>query len=164
MQLMKSTKLVMMAISVATILAAPLANASTGFNFGANIAKTTTSGYGNSSDFGFTAGYDLNQSLGLEAGYESLMGYEMTMWSVSGLGRYQLTNHIHLLGRLGLAHWTESPTGRHNASGTDPLLGLGLSYSLTPAMSIRTEYQFVPNSGGLGTSLDTLLIGVNYRF
>ncbi len=143
---------------------APLANAGTGFNLAANIAKTTTSGYGNSSDFGFTAGYDLNPSLGLEVGYESLMGYEMTMWSVSGLGRYHLTNHLSLLGRLGLAHWTESPTGRHNATGTDPLLGLGLSYALTPAMSIRTEYQFVPNSGGLGTSLDTLLLGINYRF
>jgi opacity protein-like surface antigen len=161
---MKSKKLLMAAFFLVSVLAAPLANANTGFNLAANIAKTTTSGYGNSSDFGFTAGYDLNPSLGLEVGYESLMGYEMTMWSVSGLGRYHLTNHLSLLGRLGLAHWTESPTGRHNATGTNPLLGLGLSYALTPAMSIRTEYQFVPNSGGLGTSLDTLLLGINWHF
>ncbi len=161
---MKSIQLLTASLLTAVIVAAPTAYASTGFNLAANIAKTTTSGYGNSSDFGFTAGYDFNPSLGLEVGYESLMGYEMTMWSVSGLGRYHLTDHLSLLGRLGLAHWTESPTGRHNATGTSPLLGLGLSYALTPAMSIRTEYQFVPNSGALGTNLDTLLVGLNYRF
>lgn len=86
------------------------------------------------------------------------------MLSVSALGRYQLSNRIHLLGRLGLAHWTESPTGRHNASGESPLLGVGLSYDWTREVSLRTEYQFVTNTGGLGTNLDTLSIGIDYHF
>jgi len=95
---METKGLLMAALFLVSVIVAPLANTSAGFNLAANIAKTTTSGYGNSSDFGLTAGYDLTPSLGLEVGYKSLMGYEMTMWSVSGLGRYHLTNHLSLLG------------------------------------------------------------------
>jgi hypothetical protein len=76
-------------------------------------------------------GYNFDQSIGIEGGYESLMGYEMTLLSVSALGRYRVADHIHLLGLLGMSYWTESPTGKYKASGVDPLLGLGLSYSLT---------------------------------
>jgi len=154
----------MMAMLLTAVVVAPAAYASPGFDFGANIARTTTSGYGNSSDFGLTAGYNFNQSIGVEGGYESLMGYEMTLLSVSALGRYRISDHIHLLGLLGMSYWTESPTGKYKASGIDPLLGLGLSYSLTRAVSIRAEYQFVPHFNGLGTNLNTFLIGVNYRF
>ena len=161
---MKSKLFLITAALFASILAAPWANASTGFNFGANIAKTSTSSYGSSSDFGLTAGYDWSQELGLEVGYASLPSYEMTLLSVSALGRYQLSSHIHLLGRLGLAHWAESPTGRPNANGESPLLGLGLSYDWTRALSLRAEYQLIPNTSGLGTSLDTLSLGVNYHF
>ena len=154
----------MMAMLLTATVAAPVAYASPGFEFGANIARTTTSGYGNSSDFGLTAGYNFNQSLGVEGGYESLMGYEMTLLSVSALGRCRIADHIHLLGLLGVSYWTESPTGKYKASGIDPLLGVGLSYHLTRAISIRGEYQLVPHFNGLGTNLNTFLIGVNYRF
>ncbi|WP_168708807.1 outer membrane beta-barrel protein, partial [Metallibacterium scheffleri] len=75
-QMMRKFMMVMLLTAVA---AAPAAYASPGFDFGANIARTTTSGYGNSSDFGLTAGYDFNRSMGVEGGYESLMGYEMTL-------------------------------------------------------------------------------------
>ena len=102
--------------------------------------------------------------MGVEGGYESLMGYEMTLLSVSALGRYRISDHIHLLGLLGMSYWTESPTGKYKASGIDPLLGLGLSYRLTKAVSIRAEYQFVPHFNGLGTNLNTFLLGVNFRF
>ncbi|MHB1283476.1 MAG: outer membrane beta-barrel protein [Metallibacterium scheffleri] len=154
----------MMVMFLSAVAAAPAAYASPGFDFGANIARTTTSGYRNSSDFGLTAGYDFNRSMGVEGGYESLMGYEMTLLSVSALDRYRISDHIHLLGLLGMSYWTESPTGKYKASGIDPLLGLGLSYRLTKAVSIRAEYQFVPHFNGLGTNLNTFLLGVNFRF
>ena len=152
-------------LALATMLVAPLAHANPGFTLGANVAGTSASGYGKSSDFGFSAGYRFNPNVGLEVGYESLMGYEMTLLSASVLGRYRIADHLHLLGRLGVAHWTESPTGAHNATGTDPLIGVGLSYAITRAMSVRTEYQFVSNtSGKLGANLDTLMLGINYAF
>ena len=156
-------KFVMAMILTATA-AAPVAYANPGFEFGANIARTTTSAYGNSSDFGLTAGYRFDRSLGVESGYESLMGYEMTLLSMSALGRYRISDRIHLLGLLGMSYWTESPSGKYKASGIDPLLGAGLSYRLTRTISIRGEYQFVPHFNGLGTNLNTFLIGVNVRF
>ena len=154
----------MIAMLLTAAVVAPASHASPGFDVGANIARTTTSRYGNSDDFGFTAGYNVNKSIGIEGGYESLTGYETTLASVSALGRYRLSDHFHLLGLLGMSYWTESPTGKTNASSVDPLLGLGLSYSLTRAVSVRTEYQFMPHLNGLGTNLNTFLIGLNYRF
>lgn len=151
--------------ALAGLLAAPLAHAAAGWTAGANIAGTSAAGYGNSSDFGLTAGYRFNSHIGLELGYESLMGYEMTVLSASAVGRYKIADRLHLLGRLGVAYWTESPTGAYKASGEDPLLGVGLSYAINRAMSIRTEYQFIPNSSGkLGVNLNTLMLGIHYKF
>lgn len=153
------------AFVLAAVLAAPLAHAGSGFYAGANLGRTTTSGYGNSSDFGFSGGYRFNRYLNVEAGYQSLMGYEMTLWSVSALGRYPLTRHVHLLARLGMAYWTESPVSTYKATGTDPLIGVGISYRFTHHMSLRGEYQVLSNrSGNLGTNLDTLMIGITYHF
>ncbi|MHB1516383.1 MAG: outer membrane beta-barrel protein [Acidiferrobacteraceae bacterium] len=64
---------------MAAVLAAPLAHADTGFYAGANWGGTTTSGYGNSWDFGFLGGYRFNRYLHAEGGYESMMGYEIML-------------------------------------------------------------------------------------
>ncbi|MHB8414961.1 MAG: outer membrane beta-barrel protein [Acidiferrobacteraceae bacterium] len=150
---------------IAAVLATPLAHAGTNFYAGANWGRTTTSGYGNSWDFGFSGGYRFNRYLDAEGGYESMMGYEIMLWSASVLGRYPLTRHVHLLARLGMAYWTESPVGTYGATGTDPLVGIGMSYRVMHHISLRGEYQVLSNSSGsLGTSLDTLMIGAIFRF
>lgn len=142
-----------------------VAHAAPRWTLGANIAGSHAAGYGKSSNFGLDAGYDFTPDLGIDISYESLMGYEMTVLGASALGRYPIADRWALLGRLGVAYWTESPTGSYNASGEDPLLGIGLSYAIDRAFSVRAEYQVIPNlTGNLGVNLDTFMLGLQYHF
>ena len=155
----------LLAVTLLVTLFSPLARAQRGFYLGSDIGQTTTSGYGNSSDFGFFAGGGFSRHFAVQLGYHSLMGYEMTLLDASVVGRWRLAKRLHLLASLGLAYWTESPTGLYKASGTDPAYGLGLSYRFARDWSLRGSYQVVQNSSGhLGTNLDTLGIGVVYHF
>ena len=152
-------------VFIAAVCFAGAAHAAAGFTVGLNIAGSHAAGYGRSSNFGMDAGYDFDSHYGVDLSYESLMGYEMTVLGASATGRYALSRRWHLLGRLGVAYWTESPTGAYSASGEDPLLGIGLSYAIDRALSLRGEYQVIPNATGkLGVNLDSVVLGLQYHF
>ncbi len=153
------------ALFMATSCCCGVAYASPGWTFGANLAGSHAEGYGKSSNFGLDVGYDLNPRWGVDLSYESLMGYEMTVIGASAIRRHALGDGWQIFGRLGVSYWTESPTGAYNASGEDPLLGIGLSYAIDRSLSVQAEYQVIPNlTGNLGVNLDTALLGLQYHF
>ncbi len=142
-----------------------VAHASPVWTLGANLASSHANGYGKSANFGLDIGYDMNPRWSTDLSYESLMGYEMTVIGASVVRRQALGDVWQVFGRLGVAYWTESPTGAYNASGEDPLLGIGLSYAIDRSLSVQAEYQVIPNlTGNLGVNLDTALLGLQYHF
>ncbi len=150
------------------LIAAPLcgvaAHAGAGFTAGGDVAVTNASGHGGSYDFGLDTGYRFDCGLGLRLSYASLTHYEMTIVSGSATMHHAIADRWQLIGQLGVAYWTESPTG-YDGSGEAPLLGIGLSYALAPSSSLRLQYQLVPGAGSrLGANLDTVMLGLQHRF
>ncbi len=153
------------ALFMATSCVCGVAHASPRWTLGANLSGSHAEGYGKSSNFGLDIGYDLNPRWGVDLSYESLMGYEMTVIGASAIRRHAIGDGWQIFGRLGVSYWTESPTGAYNASGEDPLLGIGLSYAIDRSLSVQAEYQVIPNlTGNLGVNLDTALLGLQYHF
>ncbi len=124
---------------------------------------------GSSIAFGASFGYRVRRYLDLALNYESIPHYEMTIASVTALGRYRITPRIHLLGRLGIANWYESPLGTQSSivsSGIAPLVGAGVSYRFSRGFSARLQYQLIPASrnSGLGGNFQGETVSIIYHF
>ncbi len=119
--------------------------------------------------FGASFGYRAKRYLDLVFNYQSIPHYEMTIASLSALGRYPLGSRWHLLGRLGIANWYESPLGTQASivsSGVDPLVGAGIAYRLSQPLSVRLQYALIlsSNKTGLGGNFQSLMLSVLYHF
>lgn len=143
----------------------PVAQAHNQLFLGADIGQTFTSN-GSAPDFGVSGGYRLSRYADIDLNYKSIPHYEMTVVSGSVLGRYKLSSRFNLLGRIGAAYWNESPLGTQNATGWNPLVGLGVSYRVNRHISARLQYQMILHSGSgqLGGSLDTVSLGAIFHF
>lgn len=114
-------------------------------------------------DFGASGSYGFTRYFGLRAGYESITSFEMTIFSLAGVGRYPLTPSVHLIGMAGIVHWSESPSGKPGAHGINPLWAVGLSYTFDPRWSTRIQYQQIRGGSGPGEILNTVLLSLRYR-
>ncbi|EQD53393.1 outer membrane protein OmpA [mine drainage metagenome] len=124
---------------------------------------------GSSIAFGASFGYRVRRYLDLSLNYQSIPHYEMTLASLSALGRYRMAPRFHLLGRVGIANWYESPVGTQSSivtSGVDPLVGLGVSYRFSRRLSGRLQYQLIlaPSNSGLGGNFQGEFLTVVYHF
>lgn len=130
------------------------------FSVGLNIGASHARGAGTAKDFGLTGRYRFNRYAAAQLGYESITSYEMTLFSLAGIGRYPLMRRVDVLGGLGVAHWSESPLGRPMAHGVDPLAVVGLTYRVNRQIRTGVRFQFI--HGG-GSTLQTVMLDARYR-
>jgi OmpA-OmpF porin, OOP family len=164
-------KVVLAAAVVAAFLSAPVfaqgyvgvgVGSSTGSGFdqgkitGGNTSKGQVKVYG---------GYQFTTMLGLEAQYSDLGkrdvanagvnvgSYNTNQFSVAGTGTYPLNASFSLLGKLGVsankANGSNTTVG--SASATSLMFGIGAAYKITPAVSVRVEYEDFGKIGNAGT-------------
>ena len=144
-------------------LHAPCARAAP-LSIGVNIGISQASGVGHAKDFGLSGAYRLNHAFAVRLGYESITSFEMTLFSLAVTGRYPLSSRIHLIGLVGGAHWSESPSGRPSAQGLNALLGAGLSYRFAARWSSRLQYQWIHGGHHLGQNLRSVVLSLRYHF
>ena len=150
------------------VLTAPVALAHDRFLVGINGGKSYAV-RGSSVSFGASFGYRIRRDFEIALNYSSIPHYEMTIASLSAIGRYPLGSRFHVLGRIGIANWYESPLGTQASvvsSGVDPLLGAGLSFRVDRRISMRAQYFFIPASAssGLGGNFSGFGLSAIYHF
>lgn len=95
--------------------------------------------------------------LNAEVGYQDISAFDTQVISASALMRIPILPELHLLGRLGVAHRSQTSTfqGRPN----DLFYGFGASLRLASPFSVRAEYQVVHDAaqGDLKTVLGSLV-------
>lgn len=148
---------------------------------GGNANKTSVKVYG---------GFQFTPTWGLEAQYTDLGSRNLTaslggavvgtgslkanQFSIAGTGTLPLASNFSLFGKLGLSANRGSVSGfggpTSSANKTDLLLGVGVSYSITPKMAVRLEYEdfgkFSKDGGVNGGAIraNNMSIGLQYAF
>ena len=149
------------AVAAASLMAAPVfAQGYVGLGFGSSRISGFDSGAisGGNANKGMTkiyGGFQFTPNWGLEAQYSDLGNRNVTIagvpagsfrtsqFSIAGTGTLPLSSGFSLLGKLGIS------ANRLNASaGLGPvnnansmLIGVGVAYNITPALSARLEYE-----------------------
>ena len=116
---------------------------------------TVTGGNTNKSLVKIFGGFQFTPNWGAELQYSDLGKRDISnagvpvgsatasQYSISGTGTLPLSSGFSLLGKLGVsANRVNAPAGALSSSNsTSALIGIGASYSITPALSVRVEYE-----------------------
>ena len=116
---------------------------------------TVSGGNTNKSQVKIFGGFQFTPNWGAELQYSDLGNRDVTnagvavgsfrtsQYSIAGTGTLPLSSGFSLLGKLGVsANRVNAPAGVLNSSNnTSALIGIGASYSITPALSVRVEYE-----------------------
>lgn len=149
------------AIAAVTFTAAPaFAQGYVGFGLGSSKASgvdggTVTGGNTNKTLVKIFGGFQLSPNWGAELQYSDLGKRDISnagvpvgsatasQYSIAGTGTLPLNSGFSLLGKLGVsANRVNAPAGALSSSNnTSALIGIGASYSFTPALSMRVEYE-----------------------
>ena len=113
-----------------------------------------TGGNTNKSQVKVYGGYQFTPNWGVEAQFSDLGkrdilafgvpagSLKVSQFSIAGTGTLPLTAGFSLLGKLGVsANKLTGSGGVQNGSATSALIGIGVSYNITPALSARLEYE-----------------------
>lgn len=156
----------------------------------ANQGVNVTSGNSDKQDtaWGLTLGYDINPNLAVEAGYVNLgsMGYQSNAaagavvgslksqgLTLAAKGTLPLANGFAAYGKVGLIdartdlRTSGLATRNTREYSVSPLVGLGVSYDLTPQVATQLEWNHYSDLGGASTSeasYNTVSVGLRYRF
>ena len=159
----------------------------------ANQGINVSSGDADKQDttYGVTLGYDINPNLAVEAGYVNLgsMGYQSNVTSGAVVGSVKsqgftaavkgtlpLANGFSAYGKAGLidARTDLRATGSNNIATSNtreyavrPLVGMGVSYDITPKVATQLEWNHYSDLGGASTSeasYNTYTVGMRYKF
>lgn len=95
---------------------------------------------------------------------------EVSAFSLAMTAQAPLGERVHLLARVGMARWDANLSGHFNgvpqvtssASGTDPVIGLGLGLTLGDALRLQLEATRYRDIGGYDT--DVLAAALVHRF
>ena len=151
------------AIAAAALVAAPVfAQGYVGFGLGSSKSTgfdngTISGGNTNKGLAKIYGGYQLTPNWGAELQYSNLGKRDFTnagvaagsfstsQYSIAGTGTLPLSSGFSLLGKLGVSANRINgslPAGTvNNTSNTSALIGIGAAYSITPALSVRVEYE-----------------------
>lgn len=144
------------------------------FYVGADVGKTKVDDIsGRATSAGAFVGYNFHQNVAIEAGYRRLGDYNFNAAGVSGdvdldqaslslVGTLPLSNGFSLLGRLGYNRLEADAKvrgfGGAKEHDSGALIGVGVGYAFTPAVSARLELQRP------GSDATNLSVGVSYQF
>lgn len=99
--------------------------------------------------------------------------------AITAVGKVPLGGYASLYGKAGIHHWdsdTRINNSRTSASGTDPVVGLGMEYKMAPQWTARMGWDRYFNVGKnnvildsngpqtLKTDVDVYTIGIHYNF
>lgn len=134
----------------------------------------------NGSIFGGYGGLQLAPSWSWDLGYQyhddlkaDATSINVKTWLIESALRYDwyLQNDLSLYGRLGAAYWDmekAKPTpGKLDATGISPLGEVGVSYKVTPSLSLSAGYQYIDSIGKSHTGKydsHAALMSVAYTF
>lgn len=112
-------------------------------------------------------GYDFNDYMGVYGSYDYLQHtwskYDLHIGTVGLKGRESLTDNLSLFGKLGVSYLI----GEKNDSGVTGVVGVGLEYQLTNAVSTKIGFDYYNdleiNSNSMG-DLSQVYWGMSYRF
>ena len=147
------------ALAAAALTAAPVfAQGYIGGGFGSS--KTTgidggglTGGNASKGLVKIYGGYQITPNWGVEAQYADLGrrtvavaginagSFGISQMSIAGTGTLPLALGFSLLGKLGVSSSRPTGSGVTSSFKTSALIGVGMGYSITPALSARVEYE-----------------------
>lgn len=140
--------------------------------------------HGNDAGFKVFGGYQFNQTFGAEAGLAALGDHDVSVSGIDGghikpsalylaaTATMPLANRFSVFAKAGVSrnrNTFDLPGGMqsHKYNNTAPLLGLGASYSITPALALVAEYENfgkVQDSGNTKVKAEMLSAGLRYKF
>jgi OOP family OmpA-OmpF porin len=148
------------AIAAAALTAAPaFAQGYVGLGVGSSKISgfdtaTVTGGNTNKSQVKIFGGFQFTPNWGAELQYSDLGKRDVinagvaagsittSQFSIAGTGTLPLNSGFSLLGKLGVsANRINGSALLSNSNKTSALIGVGASYSITPALSVRVEYE-----------------------
>lgn len=147
------------AVAAAFVAAPALAQGYIGGGFGSSKLSGLdgggiTGGNSNKSQVKIFGGFQFTPNWGAEAQYSDLGKRDIfqtgvpfgslkaSQFSIAGTGTLPLSSGFSLLGKFGASANRVNGSGQiPSASKTSPLIGIGVSYSITPALSARLEYE-----------------------
>ena len=113
-----------------------------------------TGGNTNKSQVKVYGGFQFTPNWGVEAQFSDLGkrdilfngvaagSVKVSQFSIAGTGTLPLSSGFSLLGKLGVsANRVNGSGGIESRSATSALIGVGVSYNITPALSARLEYE-----------------------
>jgi OOP family OmpA-OmpF porin len=133
--------------------------------------------------YGVFAGYRAERNFGLEVGFNRFGKTKVTISDginsasssvksegafVAGLYHLPLPANFTLVGKLGVSNSKSNfnlfPFGTDNRSKVNPLYGVGLGYKLGESLSLRAEYNRIPNFADNDRDLSNAKLGLIYGF
>lgn len=144
-----------------------------------------TGGDTNESMVKLYGGYQITPNWGVEVQYSDLGkrdvvartaagaaivggSFKASQYSVAGTGTLPLGGNFSLLGKLGVSsnHGKISVLGvSDSGSKTSAIVGVGVTYNLTPALAVRLEYEDFGKLGdGFGGSIRTSATSVSLKY
>ena len=147
------------AVAAAFVAAPAFAQGYIGGGFGSSRVTGVdgggiTGGNTNKSQVKVYGGFQFTPTWGVEAqfsdlGKRDILAFgvpagsaKVSQFSIAGTGTLPLSSGFSLLGKLGVsANKVTGSAGIQNGSATSALIGVGVSYNITPALSARLEYE-----------------------
>ncbi len=185
---MKPTLIIaLFAAALGAPFSAQAENAYVGASAGAidlRIDSNNHKSHGNDAGFKVFGGYQFNQTFGAEAGLAALGDHDVSVSGVDGghikpsalylaaTATMPLTKEFSVFAKAGVSRNRSTfdlpgGTQRHKYNITTPLLGLGASYNITPALALVAEYENfgkVQDSGNTKVKAQMLSAGLRYKF
>jgi len=130
-------------------------------------------------------GYQLNQNLAIEAGYLQLRSKKANAADadvklsqhaidLAAKGILPIANNLNAYGKLGVAYLTTTTKSNNDAVTAStvnkykwaPEAAIGVSYDITPNMSVDTSWTHIQPIGGKNRpgNIDFVAVGVGYNF
>lgn len=105
-----------------------------------------------SAEFGFI---DFGEYSAHYPTFDESHNYEATALYAAAVLTPRISNNIRLLGKAGLAYWDIDASvtssigisGAGSESGINPMVGVGVEFTLSPSLAIRAEYERYQNVG-----------------
>lgn len=127
-------------------------------------------------------GYQFTKNVGIEAGFADLGTISISgagetlksnpkMFFVAATGSIPVSEVVSLTGKVGFARTSTTMTvvgeGEEKVKHTSPLLGVGVSFAVTPTIAIVAEYEHFFNiisEDGIKLKANALSAGVRFSF
>lgn len=125
----------------------------------------------NSTGVKIFGGYNISPRFGIESGYGYTEGFRTEGYkvkvqdlSVALTASVPVASHLAAFAKTGIAYQDLDIAGAISYKGANPLIGVGLKYSVTKDWAIRAEAEYTSKTADIGVSQAHLSIGAQRGF